>query len=191
MGTSTLVGQALGRNRPDEAVAAAKALPFIMVHVAALMVFFVPFSWKWVALCGGLYFVKMFGITGGYHRYFAHRTFRTSRAFQFFLAFLATSSVQKGPLWWAANHRLHHRYSDQPGDPHSPRRGLWYAHQGWIDDPEWSPTRVEQVPDLDPQPIIVGADPVAEGAVPEVVGEVVGGREGEVGLHRRWGRPGR
>ncbi|MDE2149411.1 MAG: acyl-CoA desaturase [Gammaproteobacteria bacterium] len=75
----------------------------------------------------------MFAITAGYHRYFAHRAFKTGRAFQFVLGFLAQSSVQSGLIWWAAKHREHHRYSDTPRDVHSPRQyGFWFSHLGWI-----------------------------------------------------------
>jgi stearoyl-CoA desaturase (delta-9 desaturase) len=75
----------------------------------------------------------MFAVTAGYHRYFAHRTFKTSRAFQFVLALLAMSSAQQGVLWWAAHHRNHHKYSDEPRDVHSPvQYGFWYSHMGWI-----------------------------------------------------------
>ena len=110
------------------------SLPFYAVHVAAVVgVALMGFSWKGVALALALYYVRMFGVTGGYHRYFSHRTYRTSRAFQFVLAFLAQSSVQKGALWWAAHHRDHHKYSDTPKDPHSYRDyGFWYSHVGWI-----------------------------------------------------------
>src|SRR4051812_3509232 len=96
------------------------SLPFYAVHVAAIVgVGLVGFSWKGLALAVALYYVRMFGVTGGYHRYFPHRTSRTSRAFQFVLALLAQSSVQKGALWWAAHHRDHHKHSDTPQDPHS------------------------------------------------------------------------
>jgi stearoyl-CoA desaturase (delta-9 desaturase) len=82
-----------------------------------------------------LYWIRMFGMTGGYHRYFAHRSYRTSRVFQFLLGWLGCMGVEKGPLWWAATHRAHHRHSDQPADPHSPKqRGLWHAHVGWVSD---------------------------------------------------------
>jgi len=101
-----------------------------------------------LALCGATFFLRMFAITGGYHRYFAHRTYRTSRVGQFVLGFLGTSAVQKGPLWWAGAHRLHHRHSDQEGDPHSPRVSFWHAHQDWILLPDWEDTRIEQVRDL-------------------------------------------
>jgi stearoyl-CoA desaturase (delta-9 desaturase) len=75
----------------------------------------------------------MFGVTAGYHRYFSHRSFKTSRVFQFMLAFLASMSAQKGVLWWASHHRAHHLDSDGESDVHSPtRRGFWWAHCGWI-----------------------------------------------------------
>ncbi|MBI5511351.1 MAG: acyl-CoA desaturase [Deltaproteobacteria bacterium] len=109
------------------------ALPFVVAHLAVLGVF-----WSGVTMaavwCGiGLYWLRMFAVTAGYHRYFAHRTFKTSRVAQFVLAFLAQTSAQKGVLWWASHHRRHHALTDRPGDLHSPRQdGLFYAHVGWI-----------------------------------------------------------
>ena len=80
-----------------------------------------------------MYAIRMFGITAGYHRYFSHRTYKLSRVWQFMLAFLAETSGQKGVLWWAAHHRLHHQHADGELDVHSPgRRGFWWAHVGWI-----------------------------------------------------------
>jgi stearoyl-CoA desaturase (delta-9 desaturase) len=108
-----------------------------------------------LALFATTLFVRLFAITGGYHRYFSHRTYKTSRAFQLLLALLGTSATQKGPLWWASMHRLHHRYSDRPGDPHSPREGFWHAHQGWIFDGRWDATRNDQVRDLARYPELV------------------------------------
>ena len=97
----------------------------------------------------------MFGITGGYHRYFAHKSYKTSRAFQFVLAWLACSATQKGPLWWAGTHRRHHRYADAPGDPHSPREGFYYAHQGWVFDNRWEGTPVEAMREFTAYPELV------------------------------------
>jgi stearoyl-CoA desaturase (delta-9 desaturase) len=109
------------------------AIPFILCHVAVLGALWSGVTWKAVALCVALYAVRMFAVTGGYHRYFAHRAFETSRIFAFFLALLAETSAQKGVLWWAAHHRFHHKHSDDPMDLHSPRqRGFWYAHVGWM-----------------------------------------------------------
>ena len=80
-----------------------------------------------------LYTIRMFGVTAGYHRYFSHRAFKTSRFFAFILASLAQSSGQRGVIWWASNHRHHHRYSDKKEDHHSPiQHGLFQAHVGWI-----------------------------------------------------------
>ena len=89
------------------------AIPFILLHVGALAApFLVPVTWTAIGLCAVFYVVRMFGITGVYHRYFAHRTYRTSRWFQFVLAWIGCAAMQKGPLWWAGHHRHHHKYSD-------------------------------------------------------------------------------
>jgi stearoyl-CoA desaturase (delta-9 desaturase) len=110
-----------------------KNLPFIALHLACLAVFFTEPTPLALVLCGVFYFVRMFGITAGYHRYFSHRSYKTSRWFQFVLACLGCSALQKGPLWWAAHHRQHHRHSDTSEDPHSPRlRSFWWSHVGWI-----------------------------------------------------------
>eukprot|EP00741_Cyanophora_paradoxa_P011314 tig00020554_g10928.t1 len=75
----------------------------------------------------------MWGITGGYHRYFSHRAYDTSRVFQFLLACLGSTAIQKGVLWWASNHRHHHKFADEPEDAHSPKlKGFWWAHCGWF-----------------------------------------------------------
>lgn len=104
----------------------------VLIHVGAVVALMRGATWKLVALAAALYFVRMFAITAGYHRYFAHRSYRTSRAFQLLLALLGITATQKGPLWWASTHRVHHRYSDTERDVHSPaRRGFWYAHMGW------------------------------------------------------------
>ncbi len=103
------------------------------MHVACLGVIFTGVDAVALILCGVFYFARMFGVTAGYHRYFSHRTYKTSRVFQFFLAWLGCSAMQKGPLWWASQHRHHHRYSDTPDDPHSPVvNSPWYSHIGWI-----------------------------------------------------------
>jgi stearoyl-CoA desaturase (delta-9 desaturase) len=109
------------------------AMPFILSHLAVLGAFWSGVTWQAVVLCFALLFARVFFITGFYHRYFSHRTFKTSRWLQFVMAFLAQTSAQKGVLWWAAHHRVHHKESDQPGDVHSPiQDGLFYSHVGWI-----------------------------------------------------------
>jgi stearoyl-CoA desaturase (delta-9 desaturase) len=103
------------------------------LHLACLAALFTGVSALALALCALTYFVRMFGITAGYHRYFAHRSYRTSRAVQFLMAWLACSAMQKGPLWWASHHRRHHRFSDTPDDPHSPHvTSFWWSHLGWL-----------------------------------------------------------
>src|SRR3569832_1489723 len=125
-------------------------LPFWGVHVAAV-VGAIATGWSWKAalwLAGG-YAVRMFAITAGYHRYFSHPTYKTSRAFQFLLALVGMSAAQQGPLWWAAHHRNHHRHSDQPEDTHSPRqRGFWWAHVEWIFAARERGTNLAAVKDL-------------------------------------------
>jgi stearoyl-CoA desaturase (delta-9 desaturase) len=110
------------------------AIPLILVHLLPLLAFYTGTKWQDWVVCVALYWIRMFGVTGVYHRYFSHRTYKTSRVFQFVLAFLAMSSSQKGVLWWAARHRTHHKLSDQDGDPHDSRRGFWYSHIGWLYD---------------------------------------------------------
>jgi stearoyl-CoA desaturase (delta-9 desaturase) len=91
------------------------------------------FSWRGLLLALALYAVRMFGLTAGYHRYFSHRSFKVARPVQFLLGLLGTFAVQKGPLWWAAHHRSHHKYSDTPRDVHSVKQqGFWWAHVKWI-----------------------------------------------------------
>ena len=123
-----------------------KAWPFVLSHLAVLGAIWSGVTWQAVVLCVVLLFARVWGITAGYHRYFSHRTYKTSRPFQFFLALLAQSSSQKGVLWWASHHRVHHKHSDQPGDVHSPvQRTFYYAHVGWIfdetDDTRWDKIR--------------------------------------------------
>lgn len=127
-----------------------RSLPFVLMHVGAVVLpFFTPFSWKLVALAVGLYLVRMFAMTGFYHRYFSHRTFKTSRAFQFVMALWGTTALEKGPIWWAAHHRHHHRFSDQDGDVHSPGlHGFLYSHVGWIMGDDWHDTNYKSVQDL-------------------------------------------
>lgn len=128
---------------------AAKLIPFVFMHLACIAVLFVGISLPAVLLCVGLYALRMFGLTAGYHRYFSHRSFKTTRVFQFVLALLGTMAVQKGPLWWAAHHRRHHKYSDQEGDVHSPvQEGFWWSHVGWIVSPRFDPTDWDAIKDF-------------------------------------------
>ncbi len=110
-----------------------QVVPFVGAHLACLGAIWSGVTWQAVVLGIALYWLRMFGITGGYHRYFSHRTYKCGRAFQFFLAFIAQSSAQKSVLWWGAKHRHHHLYSDTEEDILSPRhKGFMYSHVGWI-----------------------------------------------------------
>ena len=124
-------------------------IPFILVHLACLGALWTGVSVKALVVCLVLYVVRMFGVTAGFHRYFSHRSFKTSRAGQFLLAWLAQSSAQRGAMWWAAVHRHHHLHSDTEDDAHSPRhRGFLYSHVGWVFDRRHAETETEAVPDL-------------------------------------------
>jgi len=124
-------------------------IPFVALHAAVLLIFTVPFSWQMLAWLGGSYFLRMFGVTAGYHRYFSHRTFKLNRFWQFCLAFLAQTSMQKGALWWAAHHRDHHLYSDRKEDLHSPvHEGFWWSHLGWILSDEYDHYDPKRISDL-------------------------------------------
>lgn len=110
-----------------------RVIPFVLLHIACFAVFWVGFSWFALGATVILYAVRMFAITGFYHRYFSHKAFKTSRPFQFILAVLGATAVQRGPLWWASHHRHHHMHSDAPGDAHSPiQHGFLWSHIGWF-----------------------------------------------------------
>lgn len=110
-----------------------RVVPFILIHIGALGALWTHFEWflVWVALV--LFVVRMFAITGFYHRYFSHKTFKTSRFMQFIFAFIGSTAAQRGPIWWASHHRRHHLNSDKHNDHHSPHTHhfLW-SHMGWF-----------------------------------------------------------
>ncbi len=86
----------------------ARSVPFLLMHLACFAAFWTGVSPVAIAVALVAYLVRMFAITGFYHRYFSHRTFKTSRAGQFVFGLLGASAVQRGPVWWAAHHRHHH-----------------------------------------------------------------------------------
>src|SRR5512143_2995354 len=111
----------------------ARIVPFVAMHAACLGVIWVGVSPVAVGVAAGLYVLRMFAITGFYHRYFSHRSFKTSRPAQFVFALLVASAVQRGPIWWAAHHRHHHAHSDRERDVHSPvQSGFLWSHMGWF-----------------------------------------------------------
>lgn len=138
----------------DESLDFVTSIPHWGVPLIALLgALWVPFSWWYVAAAVLLYFLRMFALTAGYHRYFAHRTFKTSRPFQLLLAVAGATCAQRGPIWWTAHHRNHHRYTDGPRDVHSPaERGLWWAHVGWLLCKKTDAVDSSRVRDLDEVP---------------------------------------
>jgi stearoyl-CoA desaturase (delta-9 desaturase) len=111
------------------------AVPFVVLHLACFAAIWTGITWQAIIICIALYWLRIFVIGAGYHRYFSHRAYSTSRVFQFLLAFACQTTTQKSVLWWAGNHRHHHLHSDTPHDVHSPRhKGFWYSHMGWIFD---------------------------------------------------------
>lgn len=133
-------------------------VPFVLVHVGAVAALVQGATRTGALLCAAVFTLQGFGITAGYHRYFAHRSFRTSRAFQLVLALLGTIAVQKGVLWWVAIHRQHHRHTDGPLDPHSPRDGFAWSHVGWFLSPHFAVTDRRRVRDLEGHPELVWLD---------------------------------
>jgi stearoyl-CoA desaturase (Delta-9 desaturase) len=136
-----------------------ETIPFVLAHLGCFAAIWTGVHAADLLIAVGLYALRMFGITAGYHRYFAHRSFKTSRIFAFALAFLAQSSAQRGILWWAGNHRQHHRFSDTDNDVHSPiRQGFWHSHFGWFFTEEHKRTETDAVPDLAQYPELVWLD---------------------------------
>jgi stearoyl-CoA desaturase (delta-9 desaturase) len=132
---------------------------FILMHLACLGAFFVGVSPVALAMAAALYLIRMFAITAFYHRYFSHRTFKTSRLAQFLFAFWGATAAQQGPLWWAEKHRHHHKYSDMPEDLHSPvQSGFWMSHIGWVPLQKNVGTDYRKVPDLAKFPELVWLD---------------------------------
>ncbi|CAN7427384.1 acyl-CoA desaturase [Pseudoxanthomonas sp. LjRoot143] len=141
--------------REEDATASAqridwlRAVPFLGMHLACVAVLWVGVSPIAVIVAVALYALRMFAITAFYHRYFSHRTFRASRVVQFAFALIGAASVQRGPLWWAAHHRNHHRHADTAADPHSPNvHGFWWSHAGWFLTREGFRTDWSRIPDL-------------------------------------------
>jgi len=156
----------------------ALSLPYWGVHVLAIVgIALLGFSWSGLALCAALYLPRMFFVTGAYHRFFSHRSYKTSRWFQFLLALGASMTAQKGPLWWAAHHRLHHKLSDQPGDLHSViQSGFWWSHMGWILSRDLEGSDLSRIKDFARYPELVWLDrwwivpPLALGILTAVLG---------------------
>ena len=127
----------------------ARILPFVVLHISVIAVFWVGWSPISIAFAVFFYIIRMFGITAFYHRYFSHKTFKTSRTAQFIFAIIGASATQRGPLWWASNHRHHHVHSDKATDIHSPKQtGFLWSHMGWFLSKKNFKTNFERIQDF-------------------------------------------
>jgi len=133
---------------PDERINRTSSIPFLALHLVPLLAIFTGVSRTDLIVCAALYLGRMFFITAGYHRYFAHRSYKMARVPQFLMALGGTTAAQKGPLWWAAHHRDHHRYADTDRDIHSPSKGFWWSHVGWFLSDRFKATNVDGIRDF-------------------------------------------
>ncbi len=148
-----------GSGAEEKSVDWLRVMPFLFLHLACIAVLWVGWSPTAVAVAVVLYAVRMFAITGFYHRYFSHRAFQTSRFWQFVFAALGNSSAQRGPIWWASHHRHHHRFADLPQDVHSPlQHGFCWSHMGWLTSRKNFPARFRYVGDWMKYPELVWID---------------------------------
>ena len=136
-------------NSADNQIDWPRVIPFVMLHLACFGIIYVGFSWFALLFALALYVFRMFAITAFYHRYFAHKAFKTSRIGQFIFAVLGASAVQRGPLWWASHHRNHHAHSDEVIDTHSPQQhGFLWSHIGWFLSRANFSTQLDRVKEL-------------------------------------------
>ena len=135
-------------NKESKSIDWLRAIPFVIMHLSVLFVFVVGWSPVAVFVAVLMYAIRMFAITGFYHRYFSHKAFKTSRVFQFIFAAIGASSAQRGPLWWASHHRSHHKNSDESNDQHSPKQhGFLWSHMGWFLAKHNFSTRMDKIKD--------------------------------------------
>ena len=153
----------------EERVNWVSSIPFFLVHVACFAVVFTGISTTALILLPIMFLSRSFFVTAAYHRYFSHKSYKLNRFWQFVFAFQAEASAQKGVLWWAANHRHHHRYSDTDIDIHSPRKGFWWSHIGWILSDKYKDTDLTSIKDFAVYPELVWLDK-HEGMPPWIYG---------------------
>ncbi len=133
---------------PSERLNRLTSIPFGIMHLLPLLLVFTGISRTALVLGFITFYGRMFFITAGYHRYFAHRSYRMARIPQFVMAFGGATAVQKSALWWAGHHRDHHRYADTPKDIHTPQQGFWWSHVGWILCDKYSATPHDRIKDF-------------------------------------------
>lgn len=141
-------GEVRWQDLDHERVRVRDVAPILTIHLMCLGVIWTGWSWTAVGVAVGLYWARMFVITAFYHRYFSHRTFRTGRVVQFLAGLAGTTCAQRGPCWWAAHHREHHRHSDHEPDPHSPWwKGVLWSHTVWFLTEKGRTTNWKGIPD--------------------------------------------
>jgi len=183
-GSAPLAHRGVGYRAPGhDGVSWLRVVPFIVLHAVVVVgIWFVPLGALEAAVGLALYGLRMFAITAFYHRYFAHKSFSTSRTQQFFWAAVAAASAQRGPLWWAANHRQHHRSADTEDDPHDARRGFWWSDVGWFLCDRHYVTKLDLVRDWSRYPELRWLDrfdlamPILMGSLTFVAGELLAGQ---------------
>jgi stearoyl-CoA desaturase (delta-9 desaturase) len=148
MAVEVVEGAPVNRRGSDERVNWLSSVPFVALHALPLLVVVTGVSATALVLLATTLICRMFFLTAGYHRYFAHRSYSMGRVTQFVFAFGGLTCAQKGPLWWAAHHRNHHRFADTDRDLHSPKRGFWWSHVGWILCDKYGDAPLAQVNDF-------------------------------------------
>jgi stearoyl-CoA desaturase (delta-9 desaturase) len=136
------------RRASDERVNWAHSIPFFAVHLLCFAFIFTGITTTALLIFVAMFLIRGFFVTAGYHRYFSHKSYKLNRFWQFVWAFGAEATAQKGVLWWASNHRHHHRYSDTDKDLHSPRKGFWWSHVGWILADKYKATNMDGIKDF-------------------------------------------
>jgi stearoyl-CoA desaturase (delta-9 desaturase) len=136
------------RRPADERVNWPRSIPFFLVHLLCFAAIWTGISRTALILFAVMFAGRSLFVTAAYHRYFSHKTYKLNRFWQLAFAFQAQASAQKGVLWWASNHRHHHRYSDTERDIHSPRKGFWWSHVGWILADKHKATNLDAIKDF-------------------------------------------
>lgn len=177
-----------GAAAPDgERVDWLRVLPFIALHAACLGVFAVGVGAAALWVAAASYALRAFAVSAFYHRGFSHGAFRMRRAVRVVFAALAAAATQRGPLWWAAHHRMHHAHADTDADPHSAPRGFWWAHAGWFltrrhyRTPLWAVRDLARYPELRWLNRFDLAAPVAYGAAMFGLGEALAAAGADTG----------
>lgn len=146
------------------------AVIYFAMHLACLSILWVGVTWRGAAILAASYFVRVFFMGIGQHRYFSHRSYKTSRPVQFLLAVFSMFGMQRGVLWWAQIHRHHHQHSDGPEDLHSPGvHGFFYSHCLWFLNEENRRTDYSRIPDLARYPELVWLDGGMTSTIPGIL----------------------